>query len=151
MMETVTTVLEQTPAQWWEIVNAFGPLATLLSAIIIGGVAWRTLKQRSLADRKAQWWLRVQWALEEALSVDLEKQALGIRMIRVLGQADWLTEEELLLLDAAWKDPLSDAEPVDSDVEPADNSKTRRGVEVQIKGVEVKGVEVKGVEVKDGS
>ncbi|MHA7247887.1 hypothetical protein [Arthrobacter tecti] len=61
-----------------------------------------------MADQKNQWWERVQWALDSAFSDTPERQAAGIAMIRVLSQAEWLTEEEIMLLDAAWQEELEE-------------------------------------------
>lgn len=111
-------------AKWWEVMGALGPLAVLLAAVITGAVAWksvrqsqkaleqeidadrRDLAQRSLADQKAQWWERVQWALDASFSGDTNRKAAGIAMVRVLSEPEWLTAEELLLLDAAWREGL---------------------------------------------
>lgn len=119
-------------AQWWEIVGALGPLVALLAAVLTGVIGWRSLRhsqqvleqeaeadrqeleQRALADRKSQWWERVQWALDAAFSDDNVRKAAGIAMIRVLSQPQWLTAEELLLLDAAWRDELEPEEPAQS-------------------------------------
>ncbi|NJC21448.1 hypothetical protein BJ994_000524 [Arthrobacter pigmenti] len=111
---------------WLEVVGSLGPLAILLAAVITGLIGWRTLRhsrraleqkvetdrlnleQRALADQKNQWWERVQWALDSAFSDTPERQAAGIAMIRVLSQAEWLTEEEIMLLDAAWQEELDE-------------------------------------------
>lgn len=114
--------------QWWEIVGALGPLAILLAAVITGVIGWLSFRQsqraleqeieddrlnfeqKALADQKNQWWERVQWALDSAFFGDGNRKAAGIAMIRVLSEPEWLTKEELLLLDAAWREGLEAAE-----------------------------------------
>ncbi len=116
-------------AEWWEVVGALGPLVALVAAVLTGIIGWRSLRhsqqvleqeaeadrqeleQRALADRKSQWWERVQWALDAAFSGDLNRKAAGIAMVRVLSEPEWLTAEELLLLDAAWREGLEPEEP----------------------------------------
>lgn len=110
--------------EWWEVISALAPVAILLAAVITGVIGWKTLghsqralaqeieddrlnlAQKALADQKNQWWERVQWALDAAFSNDPHRQAAGIAMIRVLSEPEWLTAEEILLLDAAWRDEL---------------------------------------------
>lgn len=110
--------------QWWEIVGALAPLAILLAAVITGVVGWLSFRQsqraleqeiqddrlnfeqKALADQKNQWWERVQWALDSAFSGDGNRKAAGMAMIRVLSEPEWLTKEEILLLDAAWREVL---------------------------------------------
>ncbi len=137
--QPVRVIVEQfSGAEWWEIVGALGPFVALLAAVISGIIGWRSLRhsqrvleqeaqadrleleQRALADRKAQWWERVQWALDAAFSGDLNRKAAGIAMVRVLSEPEWLTAEELLLLDAAWREGL----------EPGEATPQSRGVRV---------------------
>lgn len=110
--------------EWWEVVGALGPLAILLAAVITGVIGWLSLRQsqraleqeieddrlnleqKALADQKNQWWERVQWALDSAFSGDSNRKAAGIAMVRVLSEPEWLTKEEILLLDAAWREVL---------------------------------------------
>jgi hypothetical protein len=107
--------------------------------VITGVIGWRSLRhsqrvleqeaqadrleleQRALADQKAQWWERVQWALDAAFSGGPNRKAAGIAMVRVLSEPEWLTAEELLLLDAAWREGL----------EPEGASPDSRGVRAQ--------------------
>lgn len=103
--QPVRVIVEQSNgAEWWQIVGALGPLVALLAAVITGIIGWRSLRhsqrvleqeaqadrleleQRALADQKAQWWERVQWALDAAFSGDLNRKAAGIAMVRVLSE-----------------------------------------------------------------
>ena len=138
--QPVRVIVEQSNgAEWWQIVGALGPLVALLAAVITGIIGWRSLRhsqrvleqeaqadrleleQRALADQKAQWWERAQWALDAAFSTDLNRKAAGIAMVRVLSEPEWLTAEELLLLDAAWREGL----------EPGETTPQSRGVRVE--------------------
>jgi hypothetical protein len=142
-------------AEWWEVVGALGPLVALLAAVVTGVIGWRSLRhsqrvleqeaqadrleleQRALADQKAQWWERVQWALDAAFSGDLNRKAAGIAMVRVLSEPEWLTAEELLLLDAAWREGL----------EPEGTSQQSRGVRAEV-GEEAERVRVEAARLR---
>ena len=113
------------PAEWWQVVAAFGPLAVLLAAAIGAVISWRTLRQRTIADRealdqrrsadanaleqktdadsRAEWWRRTQWALDRALDDDADVKALGLATLDVLARSKLARTEELELLDIAWK------------------------------------------------
>ena len=41
-------------------------------------MAWRTLRQKAVADDRAEWWKRTQWALDRALDEDGDSKALGL-------------------------------------------------------------------------
>lgn len=113
------------PADWWVILAGLGPLAVLVAALLAFYINWRTLKQRTLADKntldqkrdadaqtlrqkteadsRAEWWRRAQWALDRALDPDKETKALGISTLEVLARSDLARKEELELFDIAWK------------------------------------------------
>lgn len=106
----VHVIVDKGPAEWWQIVAALGPLAVLLGALI----AWFTLRQRSKSDRlalqqkteadsRAEWWRRTQWALDHALDSDKDAKALGLAALAVLTRSELARNEELELLDIAWK------------------------------------------------
>lgn len=128
--DPVRVIVESTGGpEWWEIFASLGPLGILTAAVITGVIGWRslrhsrtaliqkidaddrTLEQKRLADLKAQWWDRVQWALDASFSADPERRRAGIAMLNVLGEADGLTKDEIMLLDAAWQEPLDEVEP----------------------------------------
>lgn len=103
-----------TPAEWWQIVAALGPLAVLAGAVLAAFIGWRTLrqkaaadalalKQRTRADDRAEWWKRAQWALDKALDAGEDAKALGLASLAVLARSDLAREEELELLDIAWQ------------------------------------------------
>ncbi|WP_051442213.1 hypothetical protein [Arthrobacter sp. H14] len=92
--------------EWWEIVGQFQPLATLLAAIIAGLIAWRALRQRSVADRRSEWWSRAQWSLDASLSDEDDRQEMGIKVLQVLADSKMASKEELDIFNAAWIDPL---------------------------------------------
>ncbi|EMY32489.1 hypothetical protein D477_019873 [Arthrobacter crystallopoietes BAB-32] len=111
-MENLSLVVPETvggqQVGWWEVVDAFGPLATLLAAVIAGSIAWRALKQRSLADRRAEWWGRAQWALESALSDDPARRETGLGVLGILATSSLATDEEIEILGVAAVQPLAE-------------------------------------------
>lgn len=113
------------PADWWVILAGLGPLAVLIAALLAFYINWRTLKQRTAADKTAleqkreadalalrqkteadsreEWWRRTQWALDRALDADEGTKALGLATLDVLARSELAREEELELFDIAWK------------------------------------------------
>jgi hypothetical protein len=94
---------------WWEVLGALSPLATLLAAAIAGSIAWQALKQRSLADRRAEWWGRAQWALNAALSADPALKETGLGILGILATSSLATDEEIEILGVAAVQPLAEA------------------------------------------
>ncbi|MFD2362579.1 MULTISPECIES: hypothetical protein [unclassified Arthrobacter] len=102
------------PADWWVILAGLGPLAVLIAALLAFYINWRTLKQRTTADRtaleqkteadsRAEWWRRTQWALDRALDGDEGTKALGLATLEVLARSELARTEELELFDIAWQ------------------------------------------------
>jgi hypothetical protein len=107
------------------ILTGLGPLAVLVAALLAFYINWRTLKQRTAADKtaleqrrdadanalaqktaadsRAEWWRRTQWALDRALDEDEGTKALGLATLEVLAHSDLALKEELELFDIAWK------------------------------------------------
>lgn len=85
------------PADVW-----LQPLATVLGAVIVGAAAYFTLRQKRAADdaalrlerealahqrevdRRQQWWLRAQWAIDRSLSPDPLVAELGSSAVAIL-------------------------------------------------------------------
>lgn len=76
------------------------PLATLVVAVVALFVGLRTVRQRDLADRRAQWWERFRWATELARSDDEVEQDLGLEALELLVSSRLAGPEELELLEA---------------------------------------------------
>jgi hypothetical protein len=107
-----------------------GPLAVLIAALLAFYINWRTLKQRTAADKtaldqkreadadalrqkaeadsRAEWWRRTQWALDRALDPDEGTKALGLATLEVLARSELARTEELELFDIAWKSVSGD-------------------------------------------
>ncbi len=99
----VEVFLHSSPAEWWQIVAALAPVAVLVAAAVGAFMAWQTLRQRAIADDRAEWWKRTQWALDNALDQDDDTRALGLAALEVLAGSELARNEELELLDIAWK------------------------------------------------
>lgn len=97
------------PAEWWEVLAALGPLAVLLGAVIAGVVGWRTLQQKAVADNRSEWWKRAQWALDAVHSGDKVRGAVGLKVLKVLGESELAGTGELAVLEAATERPLGQA------------------------------------------
>ncbi|MFF2244701.1 hypothetical protein ACFVTM_11025 [Arthrobacter sp. NPDC058130] len=99
----VDVLVHSSPAEWWQIVAALAPVAVLIAAAVGAFMAWRTLRQKAVADDRAEWWKRTQWALDRALDQDPDIKALGLAALGVLARSELARNEELELLDIAWK------------------------------------------------
>ncbi len=107
----VEVFLHSSPAEWWQIVAALAPVAVLVAAAVGAFMAWQTLRQRAIADDRAEWWKRTQWALDNALDQDEDTRALGLAALEVLAGSELARNEELELLDIAWNSVTGYEEP----------------------------------------
>jgi hypothetical protein len=108
----VEVFLRSGPAEWWQIVAALAPVAVLIAAAVGAFMAWQTLRQKAIADDRAEWWKRTQWALDSALDEDEDTRALGLAALEVLASSELARNEELELLDIAWKSVNGFEEPL---------------------------------------
>ncbi|WP_461162913.1 hypothetical protein [Arthrobacter sp. R4-81] len=119
-----TVVAQPASAQWWEIVAALGPLAILFAAVAAAVIGLLTLRQKaqadafalaqkSDADSRSEWWRRTQWAMDRALDSDADVKALGLSALSVLSQSELARDEELRLLDVAWRSVIEKDEDVE--------------------------------------
>lgn len=99
-------VLHTAPAADWQVLAAFAPL---IAAIIAAGIAVATLWQRSIADRKAEWWRRAQWALDTSYSENPERSQLGLDVIADLAKSA-PGADEARIIQIASNEPLLAAE-----------------------------------------
>src|SRR6476620_3253872 len=95
----VEVLLHTGPAEWWQIVAALAPVAVLVAAAVGAFMAWQTLRQKAIADDRAEWWKRTQWALDNALDQDEDTRALGLAALEVLAGSELARNEEIELLD----------------------------------------------------
>ncbi|WP_157943939.1 hypothetical protein [Blastococcus atacamensis] len=96
----------------WVQSPGFGGVAAVIAAIIAFKAATRAATaarttaaqdrlQRERAERKAQWWLRAQWALDLTLSSDSETRTVGFRVLEALADSEWAEEHEGDIIAAA--------------------------------------------------
>ena len=108
---------------WWEIVAALAPVGTLAAAVVAAIVGLSTIRQRSYADRRAEFWRRTEWALEASVSSDAQLAAMGTMVLASLAKSDLIaSDEELELLDAVWIEPIAEAEEAGLDEELGDDA-----------------------------
>ncbi|MFZ2512048.1 MAG: hypothetical protein WAW85_13295 [Gordonia sp. (in: high G+C Gram-positive bacteria)] len=60
-----------------------------------------TLLQRTYADRRAEWWRRATWAVDQALSGEPERQVVGVDALRVIQESKLASDEDRSLF-ARW-------------------------------------------------
>jgi hypothetical protein len=83
-----------------DTVAKLGPIAVGLSAIVALIVGLIAVTQKSRADRRDQWWKRAQWAIEQTFDDNEERQALGFRVLQVLGTSELASKEELIIFES---------------------------------------------------
>lgn len=109
---------------WWDSwlkSPGFGGLAAVFAAVIAffaARLASRTSReqaekdrtQRTVTERKSQWWARAQWALDLLKERETAIREMGLRVLEALGKSEWAGEHENDIIEAATKDAL-DARP----------------------------------------
>jgi hypothetical protein len=76
----------------------WGALATALGAAVALVVGAVTVRQRSRADRRAEWWRRAEWAIEHAVSEREETVEVGLISMMHLLESDLATPAEVRLV-----------------------------------------------------
>ncbi|MDJ0354533.1 hypothetical protein [Paenarthrobacter sp. PH39-S1] len=112
---------------WLQYISAAAPLAILVGAVIAGAIGLVTLVERTRADRRDQFWQRLQWAIDAAICTnDRIRQRTGLIVLARLGVSDLCRDEDADLLrdiaDGVTAELL--AAPVDGTAAPDDNEKT---------------------------
>ncbi|WP_421742759.1 hypothetical protein [Cellulomonas sp.] len=113
---------------WYVVVATLGPLVAAIGAIGALIVGILTVRQRTAADSRSQWWARVQWAVGLALETDESKRAIGFDALALLASSPlagpdddaFLAGLSLDVLDAAEERGAGD----DADFVPADDDRT---------------------------
>lgn len=79
-------------AAGWAItwIPVLGPLGILATAL----VAYFAYRQKLEADRRAQWWVRAQWALEASLSANPRRSLAGLAVLNDLKTSSLATRED---------------------------------------------------------
>lgn len=79
-------------AAGWAIIwiPVLGPLGILTTAVI----AYFAYRQKLEADRRAQWWVRAQWALEASLSANPRRSLAGLSVLNDLKTSSLATKED---------------------------------------------------------
>ncbi|WP_456826184.1 hypothetical protein [Cellulomonas sp. P5_E12] len=76
-----------TDEPWYVIVATLGPLVAAIGAIGALIVGILTVRQRTGADARAQWWARVQWAVDLAFDDDDTKRSVGLEALALLASS----------------------------------------------------------------
>lgn len=73
-------------------------------------------------DRKAQWWLRAEWALNQVASGNTARAEIGQKVLEALAGSEWAEEHEFDIIAAATEDALSAEEVGDDEEVPPEGS-----------------------------
>lgn len=82
----------------------------LIAAVLAFLIGLFTLRQKSQADARSEWWSRTQWALEATVAADKRLFTYGYEILEIQGDSNLAGPEELDLLDAVWKQTKSKME-----------------------------------------
>lgn len=101
---------------WWEVLAPIVVFVAAVGAWVVGAKNLKkqqqaldkqqtALDQRSKADDRAEWWKRVQWALDATVSTEWVMREYGLRALAVLARSELAGREEKELFDAVWQEP----------------------------------------------
>ncbi|MDQ0093123.1 hypothetical protein [Paeniglutamicibacter psychrophenolicus] len=82
-------------SHWAAAIGGFAPVATFL----VVGVAFLAYRQKTKADKRAEWWKRAQWTIDNSLSEDAQKQDVGLTVLQTLGKSGLATKEDSALFE----------------------------------------------------
>ena len=123
LLEMIATSAPALPI-WLQAVAALAPVAALVAATITLLVGYHTIKQRALADRRDQYWKRLEWAVGLVLARgDFQKQRLGLSVLQVLADETWTTDDEVGFFDAI-TEPILDYALAERAGPPIENPET---------------------------
>lgn len=75
--------------------------ATLVVGVIGFAGVTATLVQRTLSDKRAEWWRRATWAVDHTLSDNIDAQVVGFDILGKLQQSRLITDSDRALF-ADW-------------------------------------------------
>jgi hypothetical protein len=91
----IDVVVHSEPAEWWQIMAAFTPLATsLVLMFVVVTLGRSTAAATARSKRLAELWGRAEWAMEMALDDKPERRKVGLAVLdqistdRLSGKAD---------------------------------------------------------------
>lgn len=85
LMSALGAAVSEEP--WYVVVATLGPLLAAFGAIGALIVGILTVRQRAAADARAQWWARVQWAVDLAFDDDDTKRSVGLDALALLASS----------------------------------------------------------------
>ena len=90
---------------WVELIRALAPGGALLVASVAALIAWRShVRQKEanarqrLADRRAEFWRRMVWAIEQVADRNIFTANMGMATLTFLAKSDLARDEDLELL-----------------------------------------------------
>lgn len=87
---------------WAEVAQPLAPFITLAVGTVAGLIAWRSHLHRRMADSRAEFWRRTQYALDLIVSAeDSGRRNIGMSLVRSLQDNASTVPEDLNLLRAA--------------------------------------------------
>lgn len=90
-----------------------GPVATSLTALVALNVGVVTVAQKRVADARAAWWSRAQWALERSMEESVRSRVIGQLTLAHLVHSDLVTADDLALIEAIPDAVVAGVEVVD--------------------------------------
>lgn len=93
----IDVVAHAEPAEWWQILVAFTPLAAILGiTAVIVWYAVRGLASSGVAgvENRSDWWDRAEWALDMALDDNPARRNVGLAVLEQLGSSNVIANED---------------------------------------------------------
>jgi hypothetical protein len=142
--DPVEVVVRSDGADGWEILASLGPLAILLAALIAAFIGWRSMQTQAEAHRRSQWWERAEWALDAAMSSNMDRRVIGLGVLALLAESNLAGEEEARILQVASNDSLAQPVTILEDVE-AEPPSTRAAESSQQESIRVQAARLRTV------
>lgn len=96
----IDVIVHTEPAEWWQIVAAFTPLAVLLVLVVAAVIVVRAVRPGSQGEEetRAEWWNRAVWAMDMALDDKPERRNIGLAVLEQLSTSHLVGKEEAQIL-----------------------------------------------------
>lgn len=96
-LSSIDVVVHSEPAEWWQVLAALTPLATLLVFVFVLLMLRRPATEAG-SETPAERWSRAEWALDMALDHNPKRQKVGLAVLDQLSTDRLVGKEEAHIL-----------------------------------------------------
>ena len=83
---------------WVAWVQALGPMGAFTVGVIAAIIAWRSYRRQKEADRRSEFWRRVEWAVGQCGGGDVHEANMGVAVLTALAESSIVVPDDLRLL-----------------------------------------------------